>query len=65
MKQLASSDKPDDIATLVYIYGFPLVSVMRTIDYTTNPNLPAGPGRGPLLRKLFILVHLLIVKVKI
>ena len=47
MKQLASSDKPDDIATLAYIYGFPLVSVMRTIDYTTNPNLPAGPGRGP------------------
>lgn len=47
IKQLASSDRPEDTATLAYIYGFPLVSVVRTIDYTTNPNLPAGPGRGP------------------
>jgi hypothetical protein len=44
MKQLLSSDKPEDIATLAYIWGFPLVNVKRTIDFTTSPNLPAGPG---------------------
>lgn len=48
MKQLASSDKPDDIATLAYIWGFPLVNVIRTADFTTSPNLPPGPGRGPV-----------------
>jgi hypothetical protein len=47
MNQLASSDKPDDIATLAYIWGFPLVNVIRTADFTTSPNLPPGPGRGP------------------
>jgi hypothetical protein len=47
MKQLTSSDKPDDIATLAYIWGFPLVNVIRTVDFTTSPNIPAGPGRGP------------------
>jgi hypothetical protein len=47
MKQLASSDKPEDIATLAYIWGFPLVNVIRTADFTTSPNVPAGPGRGP------------------
>jgi hypothetical protein len=47
MKQLASSDKPDDIATLAYIWGFPLVNVIRTADFTTSPNVPPGPGRGP------------------
>jgi hypothetical protein len=47
MKQLSSSDKPDDIATLAYIWGFPLVNVIRTADFTTSPNIPAGPGRGP------------------
>jgi hypothetical protein len=48
MKQLASSDKPDDIATLAYLWGFPLVNVIRTMDFSTNPNLPPGPGRGPV-----------------
>lgn len=28
--------------------GFPLVSVIRTSNYTTSPNIPPGPGRGPL-----------------
>jgi hypothetical protein len=40
MKQLLSSDKPEDIATLAYIWGFPLVNV----KITTSRNLPAGPG---------------------
>jgi hypothetical protein len=48
MQQLLSSNDPKDIATLAYIYGFPLVAVERTADFTTSPNLPAGPGRGPL-----------------
>ncbi len=47
MKQLLASDKPDDIATLSYIWGFPLVNVERSIDFTTSPNIPEGPGRGP------------------
>ena len=47
MKKLESSNDPTDIATLAYIWGFPLVNVKRTADFTTSPNLPAGPGRGP------------------
>jgi hypothetical protein len=47
MKQLTSSDKPDDIATLAYIWGFPLVNVIRTADFTTRPNIPPRPRRGP------------------
>ena len=48
MQQLESSNNPKDIATVAYIYGFPLVSVVRTEDFTTSPNIPAGPGRGPV-----------------
>lgn len=48
MKQLELSNDPTDIATVAYIYGFPLVSVVRTEDFTTSPNIPAGPGRGPI-----------------
>ena len=44
MKQLASSDKPENIATLAYIWGFPLVSVIRTAEFTSSPSLP--PGRA-------------------
>ena len=47
MKQLVASDNPDDIATLAYIWGYPLVSAIRTADFTTSPNIPPGPGRGP------------------
>ena len=41
-------NNPEDIATLAYIYGFPLVSVVRLVDYSTSPNVPPGPGRGPI-----------------
>jgi hypothetical protein len=47
MKQLALSNKPDDIATLAYMWGFLLVNVIRTADFTTSPNIPPDPGRGP------------------
>lgn len=48
MAELESSDNPQDIATLAYIWGYPLVSELRLVDYSTNPNVPAGPGRGPI-----------------
>ena len=48
MKEIVASDNPDDIATLAYIWGYPLVSVIRSSDFTTSPNLPPGPGRGPV-----------------
>src|SRR4029079_15639649 len=48
MKQLESSNDPKDIATVAYIYGFPLVNVIRTVDFTTSPNIPPGSGRGPI-----------------
>ena len=46
--KLESSKDPTDIATLAYIWGFPLVNVKRTIDFTTSPNIPEGTGRGPI-----------------
>lgn len=36
MKQLLSSNKPDDIVTLAYICGYPLVRAEVTKDYMTN-----------------------------
>ena len=40
MKQLLSSNKPDDIATLAYICGYPLVRGPEvTKDYMTNPRV--------------------------
>jgi len=48
MQQLTNSNDPTDIATLAYIYGFPLVNVIRTVDFTTSPNIPPGSGRGPI-----------------
>ena len=48
MTELTNSNDPADIATLAYIYGFPLVAVIRTADFTTNPDTPPGPGRGPI-----------------
>lgn len=48
MAELESSNDPTDIATLAYIYGFPLVSVVRLVDYDSSPNVPPGPGRGPI-----------------
>ena len=35
MKRLLSSDNSVDIATLAYVWGFPLISNMRTIDETS------------------------------
>jgi hypothetical protein len=47
MAQLSSSDKPEDIATLAYIWGFPLVTMERQFNFVTSPNVPPGVGRGP------------------
>ncbi len=48
MAELESSNNPQDIATLAYIWGYPLVSEVRLVDYSTSPNVPAAPSRGPL-----------------
>jgi hypothetical protein len=48
MAELESSNNPQDIATLAYIWGYPLVSVVRLVDYSSSPNVPAAPGRGPI-----------------
>ena len=37
MQQLLSSNDPKDIATLAYIWGYPLISNIRTIDESTDP----------------------------
>ncbi len=47
MTQLSSSDKPEDIATVAYIWGFPLVTMERQFNFMTSPNVPLGIGRGP------------------
>jgi hypothetical protein len=47
MAQISSSNKPEDIATLAYIWGFPLVSMQRQFNFVTSPNVPPGVGRGP------------------
>jgi len=47
MAQLSSSNKPEDIATLAYIWGFPLVTMERQFNFVTSPNVPPGVGRGP------------------
>jgi hypothetical protein len=47
MAQLSASNTPDGIATLAYIWGFPLVSMERQFNYVTSPNVPPMPGRGP------------------
>ena len=47
MQQLASSNDPKDIATVAYIWGYPLVTAQVTKDYFTNPNVPQGIGYGP------------------
>jgi hypothetical protein len=46
MLQLTLSNKPKDIATLAYIWGFPLVTMQRQFNFVTSPNVH-GPGRGP------------------
>jgi hypothetical protein len=47
MKQLESSNDPKDIATLAYIWGYPLVTAEVTKSYMTNPKVPQGVGYGP------------------
>ena len=47
MAQLSSSNKTEDIATLAYIWGFPLVTMERQFNFVTSPNVPQGVGRGP------------------
>jgi hypothetical protein len=46
MAQISSSNKPEDIATLAYIWGFPLVTMQRQFNFVTRSNTP-GFGRGP------------------
>jgi hypothetical protein len=47
MAQVTTSSNPADIATLAYIWGFPLVTMERQFNFVTNPNIPPGIGRGP------------------
>jgi len=47
MAQISNSDKPEDIATLAYIWGYPLITMQRSFDYFTNPNTPHVTGQGP------------------
>ncbi|MFZ0510389.1 MAG: DUF1254 domain-containing protein [Candidatus Nitrosopolaris sp.] len=46
MLQITFSNKPQDIATLAYIWGYPLVAVGESFNYYTNQN-PPSPGQGP------------------
>ena len=47
MSQISNSDKPEDIATLAYMWGYPLITAQRSFDYFTNPNTPHVIGQGP------------------
>jgi hypothetical protein len=47
MAQLGISNKSEDIATLAYIWGFPLVTMERQFHFVTSPDVPPGVGRGP------------------
>ena len=47
MAEISNSDKPEDIATLAYIWGYPLVSMERSFNWFTNPQAPVGPSHGP------------------
>jgi len=47
MAQLSTSQTPEGIATLAYIWGFPLVTMERQFNFVTSPNVPPGIGRGP------------------
>lgn len=48
MKRIVSSNNPIDIATLAYIWGYPLVIKKRFTDFSTSPNVPTGSTRGPV-----------------
>lgn len=47
MAQLSPSNNPEDIATLAYIWRFPLVTMERQFNFETRPNISPGIGRGP------------------
>jgi hypothetical protein len=47
MSQISNSDKPEDIATLAYLWGYPLITSHLSFDYFTNPNTPPVVGQGP------------------
>jgi hypothetical protein len=44
--QISSSNKPEDIATLAYIWGFPLLTIQRQFNFATRSNTP-GIGHSP------------------
>ena len=46
MAEISSSNKPEDIAALAYIWGFPLVTMQRQFNFVTSPNVH-GLGRSP------------------
>ena len=49
MQRILESDDPVDIATLAYVWGgFPLITNMRTIDQSTDPqHFPDSEANGP------------------
>jgi hypothetical protein len=47
MLQLLSSNKPQDIATLAYIWGYPLVTIAGSYAYYTTKGVP-NLGEGPV-----------------
>jgi hypothetical protein len=46
MVQISCSNKSEDIATLAYIWGFPLVTIQIQFNFVTRSNTP-GVGHGP------------------
>ena len=47
MLQLTASNKPKDIATLAYIWGYPLVTIGGSYAYYTTKGVPSQ-GEGPV-----------------
>jgi hypothetical protein len=47
MLQLEASNKPQDIATLAYIWGYPLVTIEGSYAYFTTKGVP-NLGEGPV-----------------
>jgi hypothetical protein len=47
MLQLTASNKPQDIATLAYIWGYPLVTIAGSYAYYTTKGVPSL-GEGPV-----------------
>ena len=48
MKRIEKSSDPKDIATLAYIWGYPLVQFERLMNFETNANSPPAQGNGPI-----------------